>query len=623
MARQILAQDYGGEGQSIQFHPNTTYENFVGGLAPVQEYGGRGDLGFKFAPKRGFLIEAAVRAANPDRNYLLHIDEINRADLGQGPRRSDLPVRTNPEAPREITLAYDFGKPIFRTLHLPENLHVLGTMNSADRSIAILDVAVRRRFAFLSLWPSLKVVEEHGSELGRKAFQEVVSVFIEHAPDEALPLVPGHSYFLGKEEAQARTTLKTSLIPLLTEYLAQGIVEWICRINSRASPVARELVMPETTPATPSCAYATQTIRPSRDICLELKDHSRVTRSAVDFFGNSRASSDPMGQAARLADQSITQNPPLFRLLDVRVQRDYHGTDVLLHIASGNAVGAVPSCSPMTAQPDYGLVIQPRFPWTGIGPVLAEMGWLITPTPLKLPLLKRSERRVPPWVLSFMVLARLKALLDRLERRFELTTELTSSPKGTIDWTSYADEPTSRGGFLSVPCTFPNLRDDRQLKGAIRFAVEKQMRSLQMQHQRGTFIHQLIALAESLWQRVRSVPARRPGSHDVETWLRRPMRTATLSEGLQAIDWTVDERGLAGDSELKDSPGRCRSISSSRPGWKPSCATWRALRVRRSEPGDVARRWHRWLGIPPYLGSQRSFVPTWCSSRACIIHHRR
>jgi 5-methylcytosine-specific restriction protein B len=97
-------------------------------------------------------------------------------------------------------------------------------MNSADRSIAILDVAVRRRFAFLSLWPSLAVVEEHGCELSQKAFRELVSTFIEHATEEALPLVPGHSYFLGKDEGLARTNLKTSLVPLLTEYLAQGYV---------------------------------------------------------------------------------------------------------------------------------------------------------------------------------------------------------------------------------------------------------------------------------------------------------------------------------------------------------------------------------------------------------------
>ena len=85
-------------------------------------------------------------------------------------------------------------------------------MNSADRSIAILDVAVRRRFAFLSLWPSLAVVEAPGCELSQKAFRELVSTFIEHATDEALP-VPGHSYFLGRGEERATTTSKQASYP--------------------------------------------------------------------------------------------------------------------------------------------------------------------------------------------------------------------------------------------------------------------------------------------------------------------------------------------------------------------------------------------------------------------------
>jgi 5-methylcytosine-specific restriction protein B len=225
MAREMLAKDYAGIGQTIQFHPNTTYENFVGGLAPVHESGNNGALGFRFAPKPGFLMEAAARAyEDPARNYLLHIDEINRADLGKILGEAIYLFEPDPESPRELTLAYDFGPPFLRKLRLPNNLHVLGTMNSADRSIAILDVAVRRRFAFLSLWPSLAVVEEHGCELSQKAFRELVSTFIEHATDEALPLVPGHSYFLGRDEERARTNLKTSLVPLLTEYLAQGYV---------------------------------------------------------------------------------------------------------------------------------------------------------------------------------------------------------------------------------------------------------------------------------------------------------------------------------------------------------------------------------------------------------------
>lgn len=67
MARQLLAEDYRGIGQTIQFHPNATYENFVGGLSPVQESAnGNGALGFRFAPRTGFLIEAAARASeNP------------------------------------------------------------------------------------------------------------------------------------------------------------------------------------------------------------------------------------------------------------------------------------------------------------------------------------------------------------------------------------------------------------------------------------------------------------------------------------------------------------------------------------------------------------------------------
>jgi 5-methylcytosine-specific restriction protein B len=225
MARQILANQYGGRGQSVQFHPNTTYENFVGGLAPLQNgENGAGGLGFRFAPKRGFLLEAAVRAADARQPYLLHIDEINRADLGKILGEAIYLFEPNPESRREIDLPYDFGAPFHQRLFLPDNLHVLGTMNSADRSIAIVDVAVRRRFAFLSLWPSLDVVEEHGCPLSQRAFKELLSIFVEHAPDEALALVPGHSYFLGHDEKQARVNLRTSLSPLLEEYLAQGYV---------------------------------------------------------------------------------------------------------------------------------------------------------------------------------------------------------------------------------------------------------------------------------------------------------------------------------------------------------------------------------------------------------------
>ena len=97
-------------------------------------------------------------------------------------------------------------------------------MNSADRSIAILDVAVRRRFAFTKLWPQQSVVEALGSRLMRQAFDELFRIFLEHAQDEAFDLMPGHSYFLEPDDALAAIQLRVSLAPLLEEYLAQGYV---------------------------------------------------------------------------------------------------------------------------------------------------------------------------------------------------------------------------------------------------------------------------------------------------------------------------------------------------------------------------------------------------------------
>ncbi len=344
------------------------------------------------------------------------------------------------------------------------------------------------------------------------------------------------------------------------------------------------------------------------DICLELEDYSRSTKSAIVLFA-SKFSPDPASQAARLADQFLTQNALLFQLLEVQIQRDYDGKDVLLHIDSGSCVGAVPLISPLTSRNDFGLVVQPRFPWAGIGPMLSEMGWLISPTPLKLPLLKRSERRVPPWVLSSMVLLRLKVLLEHLERRFEVTTELRSVPRGRIDWSEYATRQLSRGKFLAVPCTFPDLRDDRHLKGAIRFTIEKQLRSLETQLEQGAFIHSLIVLAESLSRLVNDVPSRRPDRLDVERWLRRPMRAEQFSEGLQAIDWTIEERGLAGLSDLAGLPWTM-PMERFFEAWVETVMKRVALQIGGSL--TVGRRRETVSPLswePAYLGSQRSLVP--------------
>jgi 5-methylcytosine-specific restriction protein B len=222
MAQELLANTYENWGSSIQFHPNTTYETFVGGLAPVSSERG---MGFSFAPKPGTLMQAVEAASRqPHRPYLLHIDEINRADLSKVLGEAIYLLEAQPERPRQIALSYDFGPPLGDRLQLPENLHILGTMNTADRSIAIVDVAVRRRFGFVSMWPQIDVVQVGGGSLMQEAFQRLLSLFIEYATPEALNLVPGHSYFLVRDNAEAARSLRVNLIPLLNEYLAEGHV---------------------------------------------------------------------------------------------------------------------------------------------------------------------------------------------------------------------------------------------------------------------------------------------------------------------------------------------------------------------------------------------------------------
>jgi 5-methylcytosine-specific restriction protein B len=216
LAVRMLRERYHGRGRVIQFHPGTTYESFIGGLAPQDG----GAMGFTFRPTPGHLMEAIKAAsANPD-PYLLVIDEINRADLAKV--LGEAIYLFEPGHSRSVTLAYDFPHH-GRILQLPENLHVLGTMNSADRSIAVLDLAVRRRFAFVPVWPQLDVVERHAGKTMARAFHDLLLVFLEHAAGDTLALLPGHAYFLADDE-NADTKLRTEVIPLLREYLSQGYV---------------------------------------------------------------------------------------------------------------------------------------------------------------------------------------------------------------------------------------------------------------------------------------------------------------------------------------------------------------------------------------------------------------
>jgi len=219
LANKLLAEDYGDRGMTIQFHPNITYENFIGGLFPKST---QSELGLNFEITRGHLLDAVEKAYSTDGDVLLVIDEINRADLAKV--LGEAIYGLEPYEDRTIQLPYDFGGDIGQELTFPDNLHILGTMNTADRSIAILDVAIRRRFAFLSMWPQSEVVQDKGSDITQDAYHKLLSIFINYASEDAFDLMPGHSYFIAHENVDPATQMQTNLIPLLKEYLAQGYV---------------------------------------------------------------------------------------------------------------------------------------------------------------------------------------------------------------------------------------------------------------------------------------------------------------------------------------------------------------------------------------------------------------
>ncbi|CBN57226.1 MULTISPECIES: AAA family ATPase [Kamptonema] len=142
----------GGDGFSdiIQFHPAYTYEDFIEGLRPITE---NGQLTYSIVPGR--FRQFCKKAEGREDTCVLIIDEINRANLSQvfGELMYLLDERENTE--RFIILAS--GEP-FR---IPTNVRIIGTMNTADRSIALVDNALRRRFAFIPISPNYELLQNY------------------------------------------------------------------------------------------------------------------------------------------------------------------------------------------------------------------------------------------------------------------------------------------------------------------------------------------------------------------------------------------------------------------------------------------------------------------------------
>jgi 5-methylcytosine-specific restriction protein B len=215
MADRIKRHFFNNHGMTVQFHPAVTYEDFIVGLSPDTS-----DRSLYFTVRPGWLLEAA--RASREKPFLLVIDEINRADLGKVLGETIYLFEPGEEIPRTVQLPHVVnGETSFS---LPPNLYVLGTMNTADRSIAPIDLAIRRRFAFVTLSPDSDVISENSVITAVKVFGALQDVFTEHAPDEVLNLLPGQSFFLAETEDELRQRFRFELLPLLDEYLREGLV---------------------------------------------------------------------------------------------------------------------------------------------------------------------------------------------------------------------------------------------------------------------------------------------------------------------------------------------------------------------------------------------------------------
>jgi 5-methylcytosine-specific restriction enzyme B len=210
----------------VQFHPSLAYEDFVRGWRPA----GDGRLGLV----DGILMQAIEAAASePDRPFVLVIEEINRGNPAQiFGEMLTLLENTKRRSSEAIELAY--RKAAGERVYVPENLYVIGTMNVADRSLAIVDLALRRRFAFIDLEPQLGAAwrdwcASHGlddeicSEIETRigALNADITAAISLGPQFRI----GHSYVTPDIEetvrdgpAWFRAKVDTEIGPLLDEY---------------------------------------------------------------------------------------------------------------------------------------------------------------------------------------------------------------------------------------------------------------------------------------------------------------------------------------------------------------------------------------------------------------------
>ncbi len=224
LAYLLLGEEDADRVEMVQFHPSYSYEDFI--------------MGYRATEKGGFEREAGVflkfvrdvALANPRQPHVFIIDELNRANLGKVLGECMLLLESDKRGPaHKVRLPYGD-----EFMYLPDNLYVIGTMNTADRSLALVDFALRRRFAFKRLKPELGE-RFHAHLTQRKGIAPVfveqlvaavsrVNAKIEQAHSLGTDFLIGHSYYSeGPQEQETAQTwyarvLEDEIGPQLEEY---------------------------------------------------------------------------------------------------------------------------------------------------------------------------------------------------------------------------------------------------------------------------------------------------------------------------------------------------------------------------------------------------------------------
>lgn len=206
--------------ETVTFHPSYSYQDFVEGITVETN-----NKNIEYTVKDGIFKKICKRAIdNPNYNYVLIIDEINRGDIssifGELFTLLEDKKRLGENEELKINLPYskdNKGNP--EKLAVPKNLYILATMNTVDKSIALIDVALRRRFEFIECMPNydLEDLQQKIDDVNLSKLLQSINNRIAILKNEHYQI--GHSYFLNITKIEELTEIfKTKIIPLLQEY---------------------------------------------------------------------------------------------------------------------------------------------------------------------------------------------------------------------------------------------------------------------------------------------------------------------------------------------------------------------------------------------------------------------